>query len=225
MRTDSTSSRRNDQPAAVYSLGGLLSLRRTQVVQIQNNTGRTVRLVNDTRTRSRVRVPGRRRLAGRGRFWPAVDGNGRPNTLVRAAGREPAHPGAIVREDCLKSLGLSVTECAKREVTMSVNVEDKIRKLSPAQRKKVEARAAEFIAEEMTLRELRKARKLTQVRMAKQLGITQDSVSRLEKRSDLLLSTLRKTVEAMGGNLSLVAQFPDRAPVVLAGIAEDDPRG
>jgi hypothetical protein len=37
-----------------------------------------------------------------------------------------------------------------------------------------------------------------------------------------LLSTLRKTVEAMGGNLSLVAEFPDRAPVVLSGIAEDD---
>lgn len=106
---------------------------------------------------------------------------------------------------------------------MSVNVEEKISKLSPAQRKKVEGRAAELIAEEMTLRELRKARTLTQVRMARQLGITQDSVSRLEKRSDLLLSTLRKTVEAMGGNLSLVAQFPDRAPVVLAGIAEDDP--
>ena len=108
---------------------------------------------------------------------------------------------------------------------MPVNVEDKIRKLSPAQRKKVEARAAKLITEEMTLRELRKARKLTQVRMAEQLGITQDSVSRLEKRSDLLLSTLRKTVEAMGGSLSLVAQFPDRAPIVLAGIAEDDPRG
>jgi len=106
---------------------------------------------------------------------------------------------------------------------MAVNVEDKIKKLSPAQRKKVEARAAELIAEEMTLRELRKARKLTQVRMAKTLGITQDSVSRLEKRSDLLLSTLRKTVEAMGGNLSLVAEFPDRAPVVLAGIAEEEP--
>ena len=92
---------------------------------------------------------------------------------------------------------------------MPVNVEDKIRKLSPSQRKKVEAHAAELITVEMTLRELRKARKLTQVRMAKQLGITQDSVSRLEKRSDLLLSTLRKTVEAMGGSLSLVAQFPD----------------
>jgi hypothetical protein len=52
--------------------------------------------------------------------------------------------------------------------------------------------------------------------MAKTLGISQDGVSRLEKRSDLLLSTLRKTVEAMGANLSLVAEFPDREPVVLS---------
>jgi len=103
---------------------------------------------------------------------------------------------------------------------MSVNVDDKIKRLSPTQRRKVEARAGQLIAEEMTLRELRKARKLTQVRVAKSLKITQDSVSRLEKRSDLLLSTLRKTVEAMGGSLSLVAEFPDRAPVVLAGIAD-----
>jgi DNA-binding Xre family transcriptional regulator len=106
---------------------------------------------------------------------------------------------------------------------MAVNVDDKIKKLSPAQRKKVEARAAELIAEEMTLRELRHARKLTQVRVAEELGITQDSVSRLEKRSDLLLSTLRKTIKAMGGNLSLVAEFPDRPAVVLSGIAEDKP--
>jgi len=105
---------------------------------------------------------------------------------------------------------------------MAVNVNDKIRRLSPARRKKIENRAAELVAEEMTLRELRTARKLTQVRMARALGITQDSVSRLEKRSDLLLSTLRKTIEAMGGNLSLVAEFPDRPPVVLAGIAKDE---
>jgi DNA-binding XRE family transcriptional regulator len=105
---------------------------------------------------------------------------------------------------------------------MPTKVDDKIRKLSPTHRKKVEARAAQLIAEEMTLRELRHARRLTQVRMAKTLGITQDSVSRLEKRSDLLLSTLRKTVEAMGGSLSLVAEFPDRAPVVLSGIGGDE---
>lgn len=106
---------------------------------------------------------------------------------------------------------------------MARNVEDKIRELSPTQRKRVETRAAELIAEEMTLRELRRARKLTQVRIAKTLGITQDSVSRLEKRSDLLLSTLRNTVKAMGGKLSLVAEFPDRSPVVLSGISEDGP--
>src|SRR5260370_17230250 len=108
-------------------------------------------------------------------------------------------------------------------MSMPTNVNDIIRKLSPAQRKKVEARAAQLVAEEMTLRELRHARKLTQVRVAKTLGITQDSVSRLEKRSDLLLSTLRKTVKAMGGKLSLVAEFPDRAPAVLSRIAHDRP--
>ena len=112
---------------------------------------------------------------------------------------------------------------------MATNVNDIIRKLRSAHRKKVGARAAQLIAEEMTLRELRQARKLTQVRVAKKLGVTQDSVSRLEKRSDLLLSTLRKTVEAMGGSLTLVAEFPDREPVVLSGIAlsgiaEDDPK-
>ena len=101
---------------------------------------------------------------------------------------------------------------------------ERIRKeLSPARRKKVGARAARLIAEEMTLQELRRARKLTQVRMAKTLGISQDGISKLEKRSDLLLSTLRKTVEAMGGSLSLVAEFPDRDPVILSSISEVEP--
>jgi transcriptional regulator with XRE-family HTH domain len=102
---------------------------------------------------------------------------------------------------------------------MSINVKKIIKKLGPAQRRKVRARAAQLIAEEMTLRELRQARKLTQVRMAKSMGITQDGVSRLEQRADLLLSTLRKTIEAMGGTLSIVAKFIDREPVVLCGIS------
>ncbi len=106
---------------------------------------------------------------------------------------------------------------------MTVNIDDKIRKLSPARPKKVEARAAALIAEAMTLREIRKARKRTQMQVAKSLGVTQDSVSRMEQRSDMLLSTLRKTIEAMGGHLSLVAEFPDHAPIVLSGIADDKP--
>jgi transcriptional regulator with XRE-family HTH domain len=105
---------------------------------------------------------------------------------------------------------------------MPVNVNEIIRKLSPAERKKVEDRAAEIIAEEMSLRDLRKARRLTQARIAKRLGITQDSVSRLEQRSDLLLSTLRKTVKAMGGDIRIVAEFPDRAPVVVSELSEED---
>ena len=107
---------------------------------------------------------------------------------------------------------------------MPVNVDDVIARLDPDTRQRVEERAAELIAEEMTLRELRKARQLTQARVAAELGISQDGVSRLEQRTDLLLSTLRKTVEAMGGSLTLIARFPDRPPVELAGIAEGDSR-
>jgi len=99
---------------------------------------------------------------------------------------------------------------------------DKMKKLSAARRKKVEARVAELIAEEMSLRDLRRAHKLTQTYVGRALGISQDQVSRIEKRSDLLLSTLRKYVEGMGGSLSIIAEFPDRKPVVLSGIAEVD---
>ena len=102
---------------------------------------------------------------------------------------------------------------------MPVNIEEKIKKLSPARRKKIEARAKQLIAEEMTLRELRKAHNLTQERLAKVLKIGQEQVSRLEQRSDLLFSTLRGYVEAMGGKLVLVVEFPDRQPVIVSGIA------
>jgi hypothetical protein len=64
--------------------------------------------------------------------------------------------------------------------------------------------------------------KLTQLSLAKALGITQDGVSRPEKRTDLLLSTLREYVEAMAGRLSLIAEFHDREPVLLSGIAEEE---
>ena len=81
------------------------------------------------------------------------------------------------------------------------------------------ARAATLVAQERSLQELRQAHKLTQKRMAELLEIGQDSVSRLEQRSDLLISTLRGYIEAMGGRLSLVAEFPDQEPVLLSGIA------
>jgi predicted transcriptional regulator len=107
-------------------------------------------------------------------------------------------------------------------MTMPVNIEEKIKKLSPERRKKVETRAKELIAEEISLRELRKAHRLTQECLAQALGIGQEQVSRLEQRSDLLLSTLRSYVEAMGGKLTLMVKFPDHDPVLLSGIAALD---
>lgn len=101
-------------------------------------------------------------------------------------------------------------------------LDQKIKEVSPARRKKIEDRAAQLLAEEMSLRELRRAHKLTQARIAETLGIGQDQVSRLEQRSDLLISTLRSYVEAMGGRLTLVVEFPDHKPVVLSGIAALD---
>ena len=105
---------------------------------------------------------------------------------------------------------------------MTVSLDEMMATLDPERRRKIEERAVELIAEEMTLRELRKARKLTQVSVARELGISQDAVSRLEQRSDVLLSTLRRTVEAMGGTLSLIARFPDRPPVELSSIASHE---
>lgn len=100
---------------------------------------------------------------------------------------------------------------------MAIPLEDIMKDLSPARRKKIEARAAELLAEEMSLRELRRAANLTQKRIAKQLHIGQEGVSRLEKRSDLLISTLRSYVEATGGRLELIARYPDRPPVLVQG--------
>ena len=86
------------------------------------------------------------------------------------------------------------------------------------QQQEIEVQAARLIEEEITLRELRKAHDLTQDRMAEALHISQDGVLRIEKRSDFLLSTLRSYIEAMGGKLRLVVEFPDRQPVSLSGL-------
>lgn len=85
----------------------------------------------------------------------------------------------------------------------------------------IEARAAELVAQEMTLRELRKTRRLTQESLAAWLRIGQDNVSRLEGRSDMRLSTLRSYLAALGGTLELIAHFPDQPPIILSGLGEE----
>ncbi len=101
-------------------------------------------------------------------------------------------------------------------------LKEKLASLPPSRRRKIARRTRELIAEEMTMRELRKARNMTQVAMARALGVKQEQVSRIEKRTDLHLSTLRRSIEAMGGELILTAKFPDGAPVRLTGFRELD---
>jgi DNA-binding XRE family transcriptional regulator len=117
----------------------------------------------------------------------------------------------------------SALKKGKEEINMRT-LNDVIGKLPPARQKKVETRARELIAEELTLQDIRKAQKLTQEQMATVLNIGQDSISRLEKRSDMMLSTMRSYIEAMGGSLELVARFPKRAPVIITSIKDVSPQ-
>ncbi len=101
---------------------------------------------------------------------------------------------------------------------MSQSLQELLSELSVEEQAAVDARFQELYAEEMTLRDLRKARQLTQEHLANELHVRQESVSRLEKRSDLLLSTLAHDVEAMGGTLKIMVEFPDRPPVRIQGL-------
>ena len=94
-------------------------------------------------------------------------------------------------------------------------LQDKIAKLSPERRERVLARGQELIAEEMTLRELRLALDMTQEQLADLLETGQHGISRLERRNDMKLSTLENYVSALGGELKIVASFPDRDDIAL----------
>lgn len=102
---------------------------------------------------------------------------------------------------------------------MGKTLEAKLAGLSRKRRAKIAARTEALIAEEKSLSELRRARALTRKNLAKKLGVGQESISKLESRSDLMLSTLRNYVKAMGGSLDLVAKFPDSPPVSLSGFS------
>jgi len=83
-------------------------------------------------------------------------------------------------------------------------------RMSPEAQARVEAKAQAMLAE-MPLNELRQARGLSQKMLAEVLHVQQPSIAKLEKRTDMYLSTLRSHIEAMGGELEVVARFPDGA--------------
>jgi transcriptional regulator with XRE-family HTH domain len=101
----------------------------------------------------------------------------------------------------------------------------KLAEVMAALPKKRQQRVAARAMELATLKDLRQAAQHTQAQLAATLGVGQDTISRLEIRSDMLLSTLRHYVEGMGGTLELVAQFPNRPPVVIEHLGVDASRG
>ncbi len=104
---------------------------------------------------------------------------------------------------------------------MARKLDDVLAALPKERQQRVEARAMELA----TLKDLRLAAQQTQEQLAATLGVGQDTISRLEKRSDMLQSTLRHYVESMGGKLELVAHFPNRPPVVIEHLGVDASAG
>ena len=82
--------------------------------------------------------------------------------------------------------------------------------ISPERRERIEQRK-EQLRQEMTLAELRRAFALTQDTLAKNLNVKQAEISKIENRADMLMSTLRNFVQAIGRDLEVRAVFPDRA--------------
>ncbi|MUG99184.1 helix-turn-helix domain-containing protein [Scytonema sp. UIC 10036] len=91
----------------------------------------------------------------------------------------------------------------------------------PDERKqRIQARAEELETEYLTLQELRKAAGLTQAEISRSLRMPQSNVSRLERESDMLLSTLRNYIDAIGGNLTIVVELPNQPPVRLNTLSD-----
>lgn len=86
-----------------------------------------------------------------------------------------------------------------------------LRKAISAERSERNVKRAAAIVAAMELPELREVLEVTQEDLADRLSISQSNVSRLERRHDMLVSTLRQCVAALGGELQLLAVFPDRA--------------
>ena len=103
---------------------------------------------------------------------------------------------------------------------MAVNLNDIIANLSPEQQNRIAERAKQLIAEEITLQNLRKSLNKTQIDLATLMGVQQFQVSKWERQSDLPVSKVRELVEALGGNLKLIAEFPGDTPKEIVGLGE-----
>ena len=104
---------------------------------------------------------------------------------------------------------------------MAISLDEFIGSLPEDEQAAIAVRADELRAEVATLKELRALSGKAQTEVARTLGIRQPSVSKMERQTDLYLSTLRSYIEAIGGELELVVKLPDRAPVRIDELSSD----
>ena len=98
---------------------------------------------------------------------------------------------------------------------------DLTKDFTPERRARVDARKAELRAA-MPLHELRQARAMTQKAIGEALNVNQPAVAKLERRADMYVSNLRAYIEAMGGKLNIVAEFP-QGDVTITNFADPTP--
>ncbi len=94
---------------------------------------------------------------------------------------------------------------------------------SPERRRRIDETKRELLAE-MPLHELRRARALTQQELAQMLEVNQPAISKLEQRADVYISSLRSYIEAVGGKLRIVADFPEGEVTItnFADVGEEE---
>jgi predicted transcriptional regulator len=92
--------------------------------------------------------------------------------------------------------------------------------LPAEERAAIDRRYEELVNEVESLRELRRISEMSQAKIAKTLKISQPAVSKIEKQTDMYLSTLRSYVEAMGGELDVIVRLPNRAPVKVKSLED-----
>ncbi len=96
---------------------------------------------------------------------------------------------------------------------MAEKFKDLVAKMAPASQARIKERTAQM-AWEMTLQELRQAMQLTQQEMADELQMNQAAIAKMEHQSDMYVSTLRRFIAAMGGELRIVTHFPEGEVVI-----------
>jgi transcriptional regulator with XRE-family HTH domain len=101
------------------------------------------------------------------------------------------------------------------------SLQDKITELSPERRAKIEVQSEALYQEYLSLQELRKALNITQKDVADTLHIEQNNVSRLERRKDMRLSTLKEFIEALGCELSLIVSIPGKGRVAISNFFDE----